>query len=150
MTGPAVGVHVDHRRLERELAEGLRSFERRLTGELYTAGDEAAAEARATSLYKDRTGRLRQRTGVRARSFFEVQIAARTDYASYVHDGTPRHTISAKNNGLLTFQVNGQWRSVKSVDHPGTKPRPFLRIAVDAGMARLAERIEAVAEAAFG
>jgi HK97 gp10 family phage protein len=47
--------------------------------------------------------------------------------APWVEYGTKAHNIAAKKNGFLSF--GGIF--AKSVDHPGAKPHPFLRPALD-------------------
>lgn len=47
--------------------------------------------------------------------------------ARWVEYGTAAHNISAKKRGFLSFMNV----FVKEVAHPGTKPRPFLRPALD-------------------
>lgn len=49
-------------------------------------------------------------------------------YAHWVEFGTAAHRISAKNGGALSF--GGGF--VHSVAHPGARPRPFMRPALDA------------------
>ena len=51
------------------------------------------------------------------------------DYALYVHEGTRAHTIRPRTAQALRFQVGGRTVYRKSVRHPGTKARPFLRNA---------------------
>lgn len=59
-------------------------------------------------------------------------VTATADYAAAVHDGTRPHVIRAKNGKALAFPgSNGQTIFRRSVNHPGTRPRPFLRNAVD-------------------
>lgn len=60
-------------------------------------------------------------------------------YAHFVEFGTARHWIKPKNRKSLF--VAGLMREV--VDHPGARPRPFMRPAFD-GKARVA--VEAMAE----
>ncbi len=57
-------------------------------------------------------------------------------YARFVEYGTRPHTIAAANKGFLAF-AGGVY---KSVEHPGARPKPFLRPALDtqAGAAVLA------------
>lgn len=50
-----------------------------------------------------------------------------TFYARFVEYGTKPHTITAKNRKGLS--VGGLF--FKSVDHPGARPRPFMRPAMD-------------------
>lgn len=57
-----------------------------------------------------------------------ASVYTRVFYAKFVEYGTKPHTITAKNRKGLT--VGGLF--FQSVDHPGAKPRPFLRPALDA------------------
>lgn len=47
--------------------------------------------------------------------------------AKWVEFGTAAHKISAKSGGMLSFGG----RFVKSLQHPGAKPRKFMRPALD-------------------
>jgi len=49
--------------------------------------------------------------------------------AKWVEFGTRAHNIAAKKGGWLSF--GGIF--AKSVDHPGAKPHPFMRPALDSG-----------------
>lgn len=55
----------------------------------------------------------------------------RTSYSLFVHEGTPPHDIYAKPGGVLAFQVGGETIFASQVHHPGTKPVPFLRDALE-------------------
>lgn len=52
-------------------------------------------------------------------------------YAIPVHEGSKPHTIAARRAPMLSFYWTKVGRHVKffSVNHPGTKARPFLRNA---------------------
>jgi len=52
-------------------------------------------------------------------------------YASAVHDGTKRRKIVARRKKALRFVVDGEVVYARSVNHPGTKPRPWLRTAAE-------------------
>lgn len=60
----------------------------------------------------------------------EGSVTAHAPYAVFVHQGTKPHVIRARNAKALRFGV--PWphptRTIfrVSVNHPGTKPRPFL------------------------
>ncbi len=60
--------------------------------------------------------------GMRATTF----VSADQNYAAAVHDGTRPHLIRAKNKKALAFKKGGKTVFVKQVNHPGTKPNPFL------------------------
>lgn len=68
-------------------------------------------------------------------------VTATADYAAMVHDGTRPHIIRPRSTGMgphpegapgaLKFQIGGRTIFARSVRHPGTKPRPFLKNAMD-------------------
>ena len=53
------------------------------------------------------------------------------NYAAAVHDGTRPHVIRARKRQALKFKMGGRTVIVKSVRHPGTQGRPFLRLAAE-------------------
>jgi hypothetical protein len=53
-------------------------------------------------------------------------------YSMFVHEGTPPHMIYPRNASVLAFMWHGQMAFFSSVHHPGTAPRPFLRLALEA------------------
>lgn len=63
----------------------------------------------------------------------KVYIGSDLPYATYVEFGTAPHEIKPKDpDGVLRFVANGQVVYAKVVQHPGTKPQPFVRPAFDA------------------
>lgn len=59
-------------------------------------------------------------------------------YALYVHEGTRPHLILPRRpGGTLAFQMDGRTVFARSVHHPGTKARPFLRNAATRVAAQL-------------
>lgn len=58
-----------------------------------------------------------------------VKIWARTPYAVFVELGTRAHIIRAKNARVLANRRTGQVFG-PVVNHPGTKPNPFMRSAL--------------------
>lgn len=60
-------------------------------------------------------------------------------YWRQVEFGTAAHTIKAKDGGALKFAG----RFYKSVEHPGVKPHPFMRPALDA---KTKEALDAIGE----
>ena len=55
-----------------------------------------------------------------------MRIGAAKKYAYFVHQGTKRHIIPG--NPLLAFNWKkiGRFMILRSVNHPGTKPQPWL------------------------
>lgn len=56
-------------------------------------------------------------------------VGASADHAADVEFGTDPHTIEADDAEALHFELDGEEVFVKSVQHPGTEPQPFLRPA---------------------
>jgi hypothetical protein len=85
---------------------------------------------RASILCPVDTGNLRAHHGMRvnsARCTGEVFNDAK--YVEAVHDGTSAHLIVAGRKKALAFNVGGKAVYVKSVWHPGTRPRRWLMAA---------------------
>lgn len=92
-------------------------------------GEEIAADMRRaapvdTGRLKDsiETGPVERGQGFRAR----IKIWARTPYAVFVELGTRPHVIRAKNASVLADVEEGEFFG-PVVNHPGTKPNPFMR-----------------------
>jgi len=77
-----------------------------------------------------RTGRLRQSIQVRVQPN-GVTVGPDTPYAGYVEFGTKPHVIKARNKKALAFFAGGKRVVVKQVNHPGTKPHPYIRPAFE-------------------
>ena len=54
-------------------------------------------------------------------------------YARFVHEGTRPHPIVPKRKKVLAWIPRGSGRAIyaRSVNHPGTKARPWLRESLD-------------------
>lgn len=88
-----------------------------------------------------RTGRLKQSISIQVRSH-SVIIGPHTDYAAYVEYGTAPHVIRPKaGKKALSFTVGGKRVIVKSVNHPGTKPHPYVRPAFEQWADSLGEMV---------
>ena len=95
-------------------------------------GAVAAAEgsARATSLFKDRSGSTR--SSIRSEVFgLEGELSV-GGAGHFIEWGTAPHLIVA-HGAALRFEVAGQALYRKMVRHPGTKERPFMREARERG-----------------
>jgi len=96
------------------------------------AVNEGVAEARSLHAYKDRTAGLTRSTqaslvqdtpdGLGA----EAEMGAFAAYASFVENGTKPHVISARPGGFLRWEDSDGVHYAKSVNHPGTRPAPFM------------------------
>ncbi|WP_349876203.1 hypothetical protein ABIH81_18860 [Micromonospora sp. HUAS YX12] len=81
------------------------------------------------------TGRLRsahrEEVGVRAGHVYGF-VENEVEYAAAVHDGTGVHLIRPRRaGGMLRFETGGQVVFTSLVRHPGTRPQPWLREAME-------------------
>lgn len=76
------------------------------------------------------TGRLRASIRVESRRSLGFRtiytVGSDVEYAAMVNDGTRPHVIRPRRAQVLRFQVGGQVVFARVVNHPGTRPRPFL------------------------
>ncbi|WP_199736583.1 HK97 gp10 family phage protein [Micromonospora sp. HM5-17] len=81
------------------------------------------------------TGRLRsahrEEVGVRLGQVYGF-VVNDVEYAEYVHDGIGPHIIRPRRpGGVLRFETGGEVVFTTYVDHPGTRPQPWLREAME-------------------
>ncbi len=90
-------------------------------------------EAKSTSAFADKTGQLRAglKIGTTSRGgIVTASLKAKGKHgyiANIIEYGAKPHAITAKNGGALSFGGG----MVKSVNHPGIRPHPFMRPALD-------------------
>lgn len=58
-------------------------------------------------------------------------VTSHAPYSAFVHMGTKPHVIRPRNASALKFNAGGETVFAASVNHPGTKPRPFLTNALE-------------------
>lgn len=108
--------------------------------------DRGVVVARTQHAYTDRTGNLtrsiRPKFEPRREDLIEGQLLAEAKYASFVEGGTRPHPIKARNAPFLVFRWNGHLVRKKRVNHPGTKPFPFMGPAYLAMERKMIEVIE--------
>jgi hypothetical protein len=114
-------IRLDRAQLNRTLTNASRS-------ELREASRQVVN--RAKILAPVRTGRLRSSIRAEPPRIFSlrgsVKVGSDLEYAAFVNDGTRPHQIRPRNRQVLRFQVGGRTVFAKVVNHPGTRPRPFL------------------------
>jgi hypothetical protein len=124
MAGVTARITIDEAALERESGAHLRRKHRSLTRRI-------ANQARST--VPVRTGNLGRTIGEMPQVYtpFHVSggVEATADYAAAVHEGSRPHVIRARRADVLHFWSHGREVFRKSVFHPGTRARPFLRNA---------------------
>lgn len=139
------------RRADAELAQ-------QLPRALAFAGDLVVNEARRTTLFRDRTGRLRRSImrGPVVGSFaagnlrLDLRVGGTSiTYAGAVHDGSRPHEIRPSRRRALRFASAGGFRFAKVVRHPGTAPRPFLTQAVEHAQPRIERALGQAVQLSF-
>lgn len=80
-----------------------------------------------------RTGQLRGGFKIRRPKKLTRVLANVAPHAKYIEEGTVPHPIVARRAKFLRFKVGNRWVFRKSVQHPGTKPRPFMAHAAVQG-----------------
>lgn len=125
--------------LDQAIADAA-EFDARLIGELREAVTatvvSTTALARNDHRWQNRTGQTREaitgkatNTGRGAKGEITIADGPAGDNAVRLATGTRPHEIRARNARVLRFQVGGQTVLRTSVQHPGTKPDPYLEMA---------------------
>lgn len=131
MTRVTARIEINEAGLEQQSGVILRRKHRSLTRQVATE-----ARVRVPVL----TGNLGRTIGEQPQRYrpFHVDggVEATADYAAPVHEGSRPHRIVARRAEYLHFWWHGREVFRKSVWHPGTRPRPFLRNAGEAVVAR--------------
>lgn len=113
-----------------KIAQADREMTVILRDSVKNACDEGAQEARDTHQYKDRSGNLT--ASIDSKLLVSVpdaamgEMTAKAPYASHVEGGTEPHVILPKNGQFLKFNIGGRTVFARKVNHPGTKPHPFM------------------------
>ncbi|TJZ55611.1 HK97 gp10 family phage protein [Streptomyces piniterrae] len=125
----SASARIDTRAYER----GLRRYLGRMSADVRKAVERTGTDVQneARRLAPVDTGRLRssivaRRTNGRGVGY---EVGTNVNYARDVEFGTAPHVITPKNGKALYWP--GAAHPVAKVNHPGTKPRPFLRPAVE-------------------
>lgn len=95
---------------------------------------QAAAQAKQTTAFKDRSGDLRKSIRAGRKSLYATWVKAGGEdapYARFIESGSKPHAIVARNASMLRFEQDGQIVFRRRVYHPGTKPARFMAAARD-------------------
>ena len=125
------------------------ALQNNVTQAVRLATDAVYADAKATTLFKDRTGELRGSIKSSVEGHTGKVSRGRKAYMSFVANGTPPHIIPASGDGMLRFEMNGEVFFRRSVNHKGTTPRPFMQHASDVGERMLRPIVERFVESAI-
>ena len=122
---------------------------------LQQAGDRAAAYAKTTHDYVDRSSELTNSIaadhviGSWAADTLAIEVAAGAPHAAAIEFGAKAHFIRAKHRKALRIPVEGGFRFAKVVSHPGNKPFRYLSNALEATMPDTEEEMAAAVDLAF-
>ena len=59
----------------------------------------------------------------------------------YIEFGTNPHIIRPANKKALAFEIEGEKIIVKKVDHPGTRPNPFIRNVLNTKLPNIIKQV---------
>ena len=147
----------------KELDAALKQFTAKIEGNIVRGGVRAGTaefRKRAASYIKDDTGALRRslriRTKLKRGKVSATLLAGDKDafYAHMVEFGTAPHLIQATAPGgtkNIAARINRQTKKAgalafggvlaEQVNHPGSKPKPFMRPALDGGQAEAVQKM---------
>lgn len=120
-----------------KIQSAFRAAPARMTQELSVAIERVISRIEGTAKRKapvnKRTGggTLRQSIRSRMTGIGRGVVEVTASYAAYVHEGTRPHIIRVVRKKVLADRRMGRIYG-KVVNHPGTRPQPFLQEAVDA------------------
>lgn len=83
------------------------------------------------------TGRLKNSIKVLPQD--QGLIIGMVGYGKFVEFGTPPHVIIPTEKKALKFKAGGEEIIVKKVQHPGTRPNPFVRTALFTKLGKIIE-----------
>lgn len=138
-----MNVHVDCTKSRERMRARARAFKDVAAQPLEQAAADAAAHARATTTWKDQSGKTRASIkDMRGPGRNQSSVIAR-GAAVFLEAGTGRYglrgrdyVIAAKNSRYLHFRVQGRWVFTSHVIHPGIKPTRFMQQAAESTRAR--------------
>lgn len=99
-------------------------------------------QAEAQQRVKVKTGNLRRNITHKTESEENKSISnigTNVEYAQALEEGTSPHSINYDKPQRLN--INGVWVTVGKINHPGTKPQPYLKPAIDENVGEIQQRI---------
>ena len=126
-----------------------------LQGKLFNAMNEATAlvkgDAQAVKVgrFKNRTGNLRRSINRRVEGPHRGVVSTSEEYGAHVEFGTRPHVIYPKKGRFLVFKnQSGQKVFAKKINHPGSKPYPFMRPAFEDNIGKIQDIYAKIAQEA--
>lgn len=105
------------------------------------------AKAIRSGSFKNRTGTLRRSIVARTHSAERGTVSTDVPYSTHVEFGTKPHTIYPRNKRFLAFKAaSGKMVFARKVNHPGSRPYPYMRPAMENNQRQILEEYEKVAQ----
>lgn len=97
--------------------------------------------------FKNQSGDLRRSIVGRVESAERGVVSTDIPYAEYVEYGTRPHTITPKNGKYLAFKGrSGNMVFAKKINHPGSRPYPYMQPALDDNQDNIFREYEALGQ----
>lgn len=93
-------------------------------------------------------GNLRQNIRAKMLTKTKAQIESRAPYSIFVEEGTRPHEIKTKNRLVLANKRTGEIFG-KHVHHPGTRPNPYMRRALEKSISTVNELFKTAMQNVF-
>lgn len=126
-----------------EMKRALEAYARKLETVARVAVMDASEAAQASAVSTihatttRRTGQLEDSWIHIWRGPFQRLLRNTSNHAGFIDGGTRPHFIAARRATFLRFQMNGVTMFRRSVNHPGTRPRPFVALSAAVGQMAL-------------
>lgn len=96
--------------------------------------------------FQNRTGNLRRSITRRVDSLSRGRVFTDSSYAPVVEEGSRPHTILPSKKRMLAFKINGKMVFARKVNHPGSRPYPFMRPALEQNVRQIGDFYDQVAK----
>lgn len=100
----------------------------------------------APDRFKNRTGNLRRSIQSRVYGPQKGKVFVGADYGYFVEAGTRPHTILPVNKKMLAFKVGGKLVFARKINHPGSRPYPFMEPAFKENTPKIVQEYARIAE----
>lgn len=105
------------------------------------------AKAIKSGSFRNQTGSLRRSIVSRVHSAAHGEISTDIPYAGHVEFGTRPHTILPKKGRYLRFKArSGKMVFARKVNHPGSKPYPYMKPAFENNQGAIVKEYELLAQ----
>ncbi|MBR6635950.1 MAG: hypothetical protein IKK97_00715 [Phascolarctobacterium sp.] len=143
-----IRIKTDFDKLARAFEKAPQATRDMVRKQLKIAAESIKDRASTEHRYKRKDGML-EREGIDTMvedNVAVISLSPRVPYGIYVHEGTKPHIILPRRKKLLRWTDGNRWFSKYQVNHPGTKPDPFLYNAAKVETPLIQSRFEGALE----